>query len=119
VPSLRHFFRRSCSNSGSSSGPSNRRGTPDPSKIFFTIGSLPRNRISAGVNGFSLETVRHEQEDWEQLPVHGREDWERLHDGASDRSDVPIDPRGLRKGKGYGNCVEVNDVELHGEERAR
>jgi hypothetical protein len=71
------------------------------------------------VSGFSLTTVRNEQKEWEQL--HGREDWKRLHDGANDRSETPIDPNGLHKAKGktYGNGIEVNDMELRGEERAR
>jgi hypothetical protein len=50
---------------------------------------------------------------------HEREDWERLHDGASDKSDVPIDPRGLMKGALYGNGIEINDVELLAEGRKR
>jgi hypothetical protein len=69
------------------------------------------------VSGFSLTTVRNEQEEWEQL--HRREDWERLHDGASERSETPIDPKGLHKAKGYENGIEVNDMELHGQGRAR
>jgi hypothetical protein len=103
MPSFRHFIRRDTSNNGyASSGPSN-RNTPNPSKNFFTIGSRRRDNIS---DRFSLGTVRHEREDWEQL-----------HDGASDKSDAPLDTRGMKSGGVYGNGIEVNDVELYAEAR--
>jgi hypothetical protein len=103
VPSLRYFIRREHSANGyASSGPSN-RNTPDPSRNFFTIGSRRRENIS---DRFSLGTVRHE-----------REDWERLHDGASDKSDAPLDTRGMKSGGVYGNGIEINDVELYAEAR--
>jgi hypothetical protein len=105
MPSFRHFIRREPSTNGyAGSGPSN-RNTPNPSKNFLTIGSRRRDNIS---DRFSLGTVRHEREDWEQL-----------NDGASDKSDAPLDTRGmgLKSGGVYGNGIEVNDVELYAEAR--
>ena len=109
IPSLRHFFRRTCSHNDSSSGPSNKRSAADLSKNFFTIGSQLLNKVSAEIG---LATMPNECENWDRL--HGREYWERLHDEASDKSDVPIEPRGAKE---YGHGVAVNDIELQAQSR--
>ncbi|KAF1849264.1 cytochrome P450 [Cucurbitaria berberidis CBS 394.84] len=105
VPSLRHFFRGETS--GGSSGPSNKRSTPGPSRDFFTIGSQPR--LTPADGGFSLSTVRHGRE----------ENWEPLHDGASDQSDTPIDPKGLYKKQTYAVDIEMKHLDEERQARGR
>jgi hypothetical protein len=98
VPSLRRFFQR---NGEGSSGPSKRSGTG--TQLVTVGGSRQQRRLRDSFRnpteiGFSLSTVHH-----------GRpsDNWERL-DGGSDKSDEPIDPKGIYAERSYAVDIESN-----------
>ncbi|KAF9697967.1 hypothetical protein EKO04_004225 [Ascochyta lentis] len=90
IPSLRHFFRKG---SDGSTDPSSRRHISAGSK-FMTPGSDFRNPTDIG---FSLSAVHHGR---------AEDKWERLQDGASDKSDAPINLKAIYAERSYAVDVE-------------
>lgn len=101
IPSLRHFFQ---GNNDDSSGPRSKRHASAGTNLITAGGGTRRPKACNSFRnptdiGFSLSTVHH-----------GRagDTWERLQDGASDKSDAPINLKGIYAERSY--AVDVESV---------
>ncbi|UPX20269.1 uncharacterized protein EKO05_0010508 [Ascochyta rabiei] len=104
IPSLRHVFRKE---SNGSSDPSSRRHISAGSKLMTPGASSRRPKICDSFRnptdiGFSLSAVHHGR---------AEDTWERLQDGASDKSDTPINHKGIYAERTY--AVDVESAEGH------
>lgn len=102
IPSLRHYFQRE---RDGSSDPFSKPRVSTGSKLVTTDGNSRRPRRCNSFRnptdiGFSLATIHH---------GHAEDTWERLQDGASDKSDAPINPNDWRI---YAEKSYTVDVEL-------
>jgi hypothetical protein len=102
IPSLRRVFHPG---GDSSSDPSSKRtaGTK-----LVTVGGSRRPKVRDSFRnptdiGFSLSTVHHGR---------AEDSWERLQDGSSDKSEAPIDPKGIYAERSYAVDIE-SDPEYH------
>ncbi|KAJ4311533.1 hypothetical protein N0V94_007905 [Neodidymelliopsis sp. IMI 364377] len=100
IPSLRHFFQRE---RDGSSGPSSKGHLSVGSKLITGGTNSRRPRGGNGFRnptdiGFSLSTVHQGR---------AEDTWERLQDGASDKSDEPINMKGIYAKRSYAVDVEA------------